>query len=1105
VVDRSNRNFEIEGGAQRGRNLFHSFQQFNVDEGGSVYFLNPNGVSNIFSRVTGANRSDILGTLGVRGSANLFLMNPNGILFGQNARLDVQGSFVGTTANAIGFGEQGFFSATNPEAPSQLLTVNPSAFLFNQIPAPIQNQSRASAGQYPANSFDTFGLRVPDGRSLLLLGGDINIDGGGLVALGGRIELGGAAGPGTIGLNLDTDSFRFVFPESISRADVTLTNGAGVLVAAGGGGDAAIYANNVNVLSGSSLQAGIGPSLGTGDSQAGDIILDATEKVVIDGNASILNNVNSGGTGNAGNIFIETERLDVSNTALVGNETAGTGNSGDVIIETRHLNVNGGAQIYTSTAGSGNAGDLTIRASDSVELTGESSAAPGGLFAQNNITTEGMTGAGSSGRLLVETNRLRISNGSKVQVSTFGIGDAGTVVVRADDVEIFNNPGNRRFSTGIFAEVANPATTGISRGAGLRSEGNGGNLIIEAERLSIRGGGQVSTSTHSDGNAGRLRVQASDWIEVVGSNSGSNAPSFLGANVFQLARGQGGNINLETNRLSVRAGGQVSVRTFGEGDAGTLRVHANQIIEVDGGTPDGQPSEVNAAVEAGSTGRGGNLILNTDRLRLTNRAQISTSTSGRGSSGSITVRASDVVFLDNASILTELQDQAAIPSTNTNPQGNITIQTRSLSLNNRARISADTFGAGNAGNIFVGAEAITLSGRSNISTAVNQGAIGQGGNINLQTGTLRIDNRARIRSSTAGEGNTGRIRIQAREGIALFNRSRIASNVDEGAIGNSQEIILQTPQLFLSGNSRISADTLAEGNAGDIFIRGAEAISLFNSSISTSVGTGVADQRGGNISIQTDSLTLNNNARITAQSQGESGAGNVRVSAAGQLTANNSDITTSAQNASGGAIDIQAAAIRLRGDSDIRTEVASDTGNGGDITLAAGSIVAFDDSDILAFAGRQGGDIRFATPAAFFDGGYEPATETTSSASILEHNNRADINAAGAIPGNVILPDTSFIQNSLSALPETAIDTDRLIANSCIARTESGGTFLVTGAGGLPPRPGVASPSSYPTGEVRMGTAEGESDLWQPGEAIVEPQGVYQLDDGQLVMSRACF
>lgn len=112
---------QIDGGAIRGSNLFHSFQEFNIGAGQGVYFTNPTGITNILSRVTGSNPSNILGTLGVRGgNANLFLMNPNGIIFGPSSSLDVGGSFAATTANAIGFGEQGLFSASAPSAPPLL-------------------------------------------------------------------------------------------------------------------------------------------------------------------------------------------------------------------------------------------------------------------------------------------------------------------------------------------------------------------------------------------------------------------------------------------------------------------------------------------------------------------------------------------------------------------------------------------------------------------------------------------------------------------------------------------------------------------------------------------------------------------------------------------------------------------------------------------------------------------------------------------------------------------------------------------------------------------------------------------------------------------------
>ncbi len=256
----------ITGGATREINLFHSFREFNVSAGRGTYFFSPSvDIQNILARVTGSNRSEILGRLGTFGESkpNLFLMNPNGIIFGENARLDVQGSFVATTANELQFGNQGSFSATNPQAPT-LLTVNPSALLFNQVNqnAAIQNNSVARAGTNPAG-FNVYGLRVLDGKSLLLVGGNVTMNRGGLNAFGGRVELGGLAAPGNVNLVVNGDNLSLKFPENVTYTDVSLTNQARVFLEAAGGGEIAINARNIDILRGSQLSTGIGQGLGT--------------------------------------------------------------------------------------------------------------------------------------------------------------------------------------------------------------------------------------------------------------------------------------------------------------------------------------------------------------------------------------------------------------------------------------------------------------------------------------------------------------------------------------------------------------------------------------------------------------------------------------------------------------------------------------------------------------------------------------------------------------------------------------------------------------------------------------------------------------------------
>ena len=162
----------IEGGAVRGENLFHSFQEFNVGNGQSVYFVNPEGVNNILTRVTGDNMSQILGTLGVNGNANLFLLNPNGFIFGPNAKLDLNGSFTATTGD-IQLGEDGVFSATDIEG-SSLLSVKPEA-LFANFQGQIENRAN---------------LVVRDGQNIILMADKV-VNTGNLTAPGGMIKLQG--------------------------------------------------------------------------------------------------------------------------------------------------------------------------------------------------------------------------------------------------------------------------------------------------------------------------------------------------------------------------------------------------------------------------------------------------------------------------------------------------------------------------------------------------------------------------------------------------------------------------------------------------------------------------------------------------------------------------------------------------------------------------------------------------------------------------------------------------------------------------------------------------------------------------------------------------
>ncbi|WP_375511273.1 filamentous hemagglutinin N-terminal domain-containing protein, partial [uncultured Nostoc sp.] len=327
----------IEGGTQAGGNLFHSFREFSVPTNGAALFNNTVDIQNIISRVTGGLVSKIDGLIGTKGTANLFLINPNGIVFGQNASLNIGGSFVATSANALQFGNIGFFSASEKNIPSPLLTINPSALLFNQINqnAVIQNNSVAFAGIDPAG-FDAFGLRVPDGKSLLLVGGNVSMDGGRLNANGGRVELGGLGEPGTVALGVDGDNLSLIFPDNVARTDISLTNSSYLLVTGASGGNIAVNAKNLEILGGTILSAGIGQSLGTPETVAGDITLNATGSINVAGGSIVRNLVRLGSLGNGGNITIDSGSFSLRDRAQLSAGTSGLGNAGNVTVRAKN-------------------------------------------------------------------------------------------------------------------------------------------------------------------------------------------------------------------------------------------------------------------------------------------------------------------------------------------------------------------------------------------------------------------------------------------------------------------------------------------------------------------------------------------------------------------------------------------------------------------------------------------------------------------------------------------------------------------------------------------------------------------------------------------------
>jgi filamentous hemagglutinin family protein len=1230
VVIRGGNADRIDGGASRGGNLFHSFSDFSIGDGQRLYFANPTGIQTIFTRVTGDKLSNINGTMGVDGAASLFLLNPNGILFSQNARLDLQGSFVGTTANSIRFGDQGTFSATNPQA-VPLLTIQPSALVFTQVNSgKIVSESIAPAGQSPTGR-NLLGLRVPDGQNMLLIGGDVEIDGKGIYAglnsQGGRIELGGLASTGEVTFN----NFQLTFPTAPARSNVSLSNTARVSTVGIGGGNLVMNANQITATTGAILVAG---TEGAGD--AGDIILNANVVNVIgtksfDTSGAFYNQVrNATATGNAGDIIINTNELTIADNAIFNTGTLGRGRGGSVNINARDTvtldqgyivapiisgaNAQGGdvrikagamilkngSQIDLSGKGIGNTGNVVIDARDRIEMkssgtlgsaifngideggigqAGEIRLTTGSLSLLGSAQLVGSTGGqgnaanivinardqivmdrsgveesgasiisnvekgadGNGGEILVTTGLLSLKNGSQITSLTSGKGNAGNIIVNAQDV-LFQ--GRYLQPDGIY----NPS--GIVAGVDRGGVGNGGEVRIITSSLAIQDQASVTNFVRGQGNGGNTFIEASDRVDIINANIfsgvvegaiGNSGNVQIRAGVLNLMNesrinndtggiGNAGSILLEADTLTIGrtvtdpnvSGSSVSTQTSSKGDAGNIVINVRDAISFD-------DSDIRSGVlDSGNfgidqfrgKGQGGSIKISARTLKLLNNSSIDSSTSGEGDAGSLLIRARDSVLLDNKSLI-RTDTGAFDGSPGIGNAGNVEIDTRSLSiLNNSSILSNTTAKKGNAGSIDIRATEKVLLDNGGLSTsvgnptdkvvlangtvlAVNTDVVGKGGDIQITTPTLSLLNNANLSTVTYSTGDAGNISIQASDRISITGGAFLStSTLRQGNAGN---IILRTGELFLDGNGRSSGNTIisaalssSPGQGGDVSVF-ANSVSMTNGALILAAGTGTG--KAGNVTIEAkDRLRLSGDSNISTSNVGTGQGGDINIRS-GILSLNQSSILADTFSGDGGNVTLDLKALTLRSKSGISTSAgtAQAGGNGGDITINASAIAARENSDISAnaFTGR-GGSVLINADAIF---GIKARPQQTPESDITASSDRG-------VQGTIAItqPDTSPEQG-LIQLPSNIIDASNQIGQSCpnARNSRSLGKFVISGRGSLPSNPLehlATNPNLPPLAQLPQSDRSlAETIPPAPVTAsIVEAQGWQKSADGKVVL-----
>ncbi|WP_445634107.1 Filamentous hemagglutinin N-terminal domain-containing protein [Nostoc sp. DSM 114161] len=1075
----------ITGGTQAGTNLFHSFSDFSVLKDTTAYFNNPPDIQNIISRVTGGLQSKIDGILRANATANLFLINPNGIIFGENARLDIGGSFIASTASSIKFANGFEFSATTPES-TPLLTINtPIGLQYKVNPGTIEVKGNGQGVRLTDELIDTTNaLRVPANQTLALVGGDIFLEGATLKTAGGRIELGsvGEGDNSLVSLTPITKGFALSYDGVQNFGNIQLSKLSAVDASGAGSGDIQIQSRRVTIADGSQIEAST-----LLEEQGGNLVVNATELVEListsaDGYFSSGLLASTYSTGDAGDLTINTQNLVVRDGAQVSTATFGTGkgasltvnaqdvqligttadglfpsglfvstqstgNGGDLTINTQNLLAIDGAQVAAYTSDAGKAGSLTVNAKDVQMIGTANSQFPSGLF---NYAYS----IGDAGDLTINTQNLLVRDGANVATQTYSAGKTGSITVNAQDIQLIGRSANGDFASDLSVD------------AGLGSTGDAGNLTINTQRLLVRDGAYVDASIYGTGKGGALTVTAND-IQLIGTSTDGSYRSGLFTQAYSGITGDAGDLTINTQRLLLLDGAQIDAETYGTGKGGFLNVTAKEIQLIGSSSDDRFPSGLLTSTH--STGDAGNLKIDTQQLLVRDGALINTSTSGTGKGGSLTVTANDVQLIGESSdsvLKSRLFTTAVIGITG--DAGDLTINTQNLLVRDGAFVDASTEGTGKAGSLTVNAKDVQLIGVSSdgrsgsgLSTSAKLGSTGDAGDLTINTQHLLVRDGAQIGAATSGAGKGGSLTLNAKnmQLIGTTADSRFPSGFFTtayiAATGDAGNLTINTQQLLVRDGAKISAGTQSAGKGGSLTLN-AKDVQLIGRSADGSSSSGLfasTDSTGdaGDLKISSDKLLVQDGAIITVSSLGKGIAGNLNINADFIRLNNNASVGANTQavntdpSKEQATITVRSQDLLLLHNSNITTNASGENVIGGNININTDILVAFDNSDISANSTDfRGGQVTINAKGVLgtqFRDVPTPNSDITATGANQQLNGTVQLNTPQQDP-----------TNGLEELPLEVVDASQLInQNFCAKRGNS--SFTIAGRGGLPSSP----------------------------------------------------
>ena len=656
----------ILGGSAQQQNLFHSFSQFDTSGEQFANFIVTPDITNVISRVTDSETyingvvTITLDGTNLAPDVNLFLLSPQGIRFGPNTVTNIDGAFVASTANSLTFADNTTFDASSSQ-PAMLTVSTPTGLQFGTRPMPIAVEGINADS--PFGGINSLGR----GQNLVLVGGDVSFTDRDVSLLAGRLQAAGLSTAGNVSLTSSRGFLSAALPEGVARADVS-TSDAVTILASGPVESLNISARNFRMTAPPDPQAQGRLLVGVSDRaqlpfRVGDINIDVTDSVELT-NSSVYNGIELNAVGNTGNLNINA----------------------------RSLYLTGGAQIATFNHGTGDAGDLNVNIRESVEIDGRNSLAPTrltGLYSVVGDLRDNTQGLGLAGNLNLTTDSLTVRNGGLISASTLAEGDAGNVDIMATSHvlltganDLFGTPSSISSSVeltgkgdGGSVDVIAP-TLMLDRGAAIvgRTQGAGdaGAISLTLDVLETRNGGQVFTTSFTDGNSGDIEVTARDRIELSGSdrtytqrlalspfNETGGANSGIYANTTAASSGTGGLVTIRTGELVLSEAAQLSASSQGTGAAGGLDIAATRQVQL-------SQSTIQAESRGGDRG---NIELAAPVLLLRDRSQITTNAMGEATGGNITLNTPIVVGLGNSDIVARATQGAG---------GNIDIQSSGL-------------------------------------------------------------------------------------------------------------------------------------------------------------------------------------------------------------------------------------------------------------------------------------------------------------------------------------------------------------------------------------------------------------------------------------------